>query len=132
MLRDCRPLLFEDPGHDAHRDPSRWKTAKEALAALFKTRTRAAWCALLEGKDACFAPVLSLSEAPSHPHNVARGVFTSVDGVVQPAPAPRFSRTPSRIRKGASAQGADTTAVLRDWGYTAAQIDEWRAAQVIA
>src|SRR5258705_164429 len=83
----------------AQLDRSRWPEAKETLARLFKTRTRAEWCALLEGSDACFAPVLSMSEARRHPHNVARGAFVEVSGVAQPRPTPRFSRTDSRIQR---------------------------------
>jgi crotonobetainyl-CoA:carnitine CoA-transferase CaiB-like acyl-CoA transferase len=74
-------------------DPTRWTRAKEILAARFKTKTRAEWCALLEGTDACFAPVLSWREAPSHPHLRERETFVDVQGAVQPAPAPRFSRS---------------------------------------
>lgn len=76
-------------------DPEGWEKGKAVLARLFRQRTRAEWCAELEGTDACFAPVLSLSEAPDHPHMRARGVYATIDGVTQPAPAPRFSRTPS-------------------------------------
>jgi len=83
---------------------------------VFATKTRDEWTALLEGAEACATPVLSLTEAAEHPHNVARGVFTRVDGKVQPAPAPRFSRTPAAISGPASDPGADTDAVLADWG----------------
>ena len=79
----------------------------------------------------CFAPVLDLEEAPQHPHNVARSTFVEVDGVKQPAPAPRFSRTPSKIQKGASAAGADTDAVLADWGFDEAKIAGWKQDGVI-
>ena len=82
-----------DPAFDAQMDPAAWPVLKEKLRDLFSTRSRDAWCALLEGSDACFAPVLDWDEAPRHAHNVARGTFVEVDGVVQPAPAPRFSRT---------------------------------------
>jgi crotonobetainyl-CoA:carnitine CoA-transferase CaiB-like acyl-CoA transferase len=74
-------------------DQEHWPAAQERLAALFKTRTREEWCALLEGTDACFAPVLTTDEATRHPHNQARGTYVQVDGIIQPAPAPRFSRT---------------------------------------
>ncbi len=82
-----------DPAFDAQMDARAWPALKETLAAVFATKTRDDWCALLEGSDACFAPVLDWDEAHAHPHNVARGTFVAVDGVVQPAPAPRFSRT---------------------------------------
>ena len=87
------------------------------MAKLMKTKTRAQWCDLLEGTDVCFAPVLSVTEAPKHPHNIARNAFEKVDGVIQPAPAPRFSRTPSKIQKGPSEVGADTELLLKDWGF---------------
>jgi alpha-methylacyl-CoA racemase len=74
-------------------DRARWPEAKEKLAAVFRLKTRAEWCALLEGTDACFAPVMRLDEAPAHPHNRARGTYIEIDGIVQPAPAPRFSRS---------------------------------------
>jgi alpha-methylacyl-CoA racemase len=83
--------LADDPDFDAQMNPAAWPMLRDKLAAIFRTRTRDAWCALLEGTDACFAPVLSMAEAPGHPHNVARGAFIERAGVVQPAPAPRFS-----------------------------------------
>jgi alpha-methylacyl-CoA racemase len=85
-------LPADDPPAQLDRD--RWPVLRDRLAATFRTRTRDEWCRLLEGTDACVAPVLSLLEAPTHPHNQARGTFIEVDGVTQPAPAPRFSRTP--------------------------------------
>ncbi len=113
------PQLFENQ-HDADA----WPRQRAELARIFKTRTRDAWCALLEGSDACFAPVLSLTEAPQHPHNVARGSFVEVDGMLHPAPAPRFSRTPAQLRHGPRPVGADSQAVLADWGFSAGQIDD--------
>jgi alpha-methylacyl-CoA racemase len=95
------------------RDPHNWDSARALLAAKFKTRTREAWCELLEGTDACFAPVLSLAEAPAHPHLRQRGTFITVDGVVQPAVAPRFSRTlPAQPTAPAE---ADAHAALSGW-----------------
>ena len=91
---DLLRLLEIDPATmPPQMDRARWPEAKARLAERFRTRTRDDWCALLEGSDACFAPVLSMEEAPDHPHNRARNVFVEVDGVRQPAPAPRFSRT---------------------------------------
>lgn len=84
---------------DAQLDPASWPALKEKLTTLFLTKTRDEWCALLEPADLCFAPVLSMEEAPHHPHNRARGTFIEVDGIVQPAPAPRFSLTPTNMRK---------------------------------
>ncbi len=86
------------------------------LEKLFKARTRDEWCALLEGTDACFAPVLTMAEAPHHPHNVARELFVEVGGVMQPAPAPRFSRTPSALPTPPQKLGEGTRSVLADWG----------------
>lgn len=87
--------LADDPAFDAQDDRDGWDGLRDRLAALFKTRTRAEWCALLEGTDACFAPVLSMAEAPDHPHNAARDAFINLEGQTQPAPAPRFARTPA-------------------------------------
>jgi alpha-methylacyl-CoA racemase len=88
--------LSEDAAFDPQMDAAHWPDLKVRLTALFRTRTRDAWCALLEGTDVCFAPVLSLEEAPRHPHNRARGAFATVGGVEQPAPAPHYSATPLR------------------------------------
>jgi alpha-methylacyl-CoA racemase len=98
-------------------DSSQWDALKAELAAVFRTRTRDEWCALLEGSDACFAPVLGLSEAPDHAHNAARGTFIEIDGLVQNAPAPRFSRSAPSQPAGPRPQGADTRAVLAAAGY---------------
>jgi alpha-methylacyl-CoA racemase len=97
-------------------DRAGWDDAKQKLAALFKTKTRDEWCALLEGTDVCFAPVLDLDEAMHHPHNVARGLFVEVAGIAQPGPAPRFSRTPPAIRRPPSVPGQHTDEVLLSWG----------------
>jgi alpha-methylacyl-CoA racemase len=113
-------------------DPSTWPAGRERLAAVIAARTRDEWCALLEGSDACFAPVLGLGEAPEHPHHQARRSFVEVAGVVQPAPAPRFSRTPGEVRGPAPAPGADTEAALADWGMTAERIAALKAAGAIA
>jgi len=88
------------------------------LASIFKTRTRDAWCALLEGTDACVAPVLDLQEARAHPHMVARGVYAEIAGLAQPAPAPRFSRTPGAIQGPAPAAGEGGRARLQSWMET--------------
>jgi alpha-methylacyl-CoA racemase len=113
-------------------DRSAWPAMKERFAAAFKTKTRDEWCALLEGTDACFAPVLSFGEAPHHPHNVARKTFVEVDGVVQPAAAPRFSRTPSAIQGPPAAPGQHTDQALVDWGFSAADVARLRAAGAVA
>ncbi len=98
-------------------DPASWPAMKQRLAAIFRTKTRDEWCRIMEGSEVCFAPVLSMSEAPNHPHNRHRGTFVEVEGVTQPAPAPRFSRTPCAIQRPPSAPGADTDTALRDWGF---------------
>lgn len=92
LLRE-RLGLASEPDFDRQRDPSAWPALKAKLASIFRTRTRDEWCHTFEGTDACVSPVLSMSEAPDHPHAVARGLFTTIDGVVQPSPAPRYSRT---------------------------------------
>ncbi len=99
------------------------EAAREKLRSLFKTKTRAEWSALLEGTDACFAQVLSLEDAPKHPHNVARKTFITVDGVVQPAPAPRFSRTVPGTPTPPESEGYSTVRALADWGIPASEID---------
>jgi len=114
-------LLLETAGIDDlefqdQRDTRKWPALSEKLAAVFATKTRDAWCALMEGTDICFAPVLDLDEAPHHPHNVARETFVSRDGFLQPAPAPRFSRTVPEIQGPPPRPGADSDDILRDWG----------------
>ncbi|MEU8953058.1 CaiB/BaiF CoA-transferase family protein [Streptomyces sp. NPDC048518] len=103
----------------ARKDLARWGELREAVAARFKERTREEWTAVFEGSDACVAPVLSLREAPGHPHLVARGTFVDHGGITQPAPAPRFSATPTQVRTGPAQPGADTAEVARDWDVPA-------------
>ncbi|MFD7298036.1 CaiB/BaiF CoA transferase family protein [Streptomyces sp. NPDC059897] len=99
----------------ARSDLSRWDELRTAVAARFKERTRDEWAAVFEGSDACVAPVLSLGEAPQHPHLAARGTFVDHGGLTQPAPAPRFSTTPTSVHSGPAQPGADTADVARDW-----------------
>ncbi|MEI8403809.1 MAG: CaiB/BaiF CoA-transferase family protein [Actinomycetes bacterium] len=108
-------------------DRSGWADMKRVFAERFATKTRDEWTAIFEGVDACTLPVLSPFEAPDHPHNVARGTFVEVAGVVQPGPAPRFSATPSEISKPPSNAGADTDEALASWGVPADRIAELRA-----
>lgn len=115
--------------HSTNRDE--WPRLKAQLAAVIKTKTRDQWCALLEGTDACFAPVLDLDEAHRHPHNQARQTFTRVDDVIQPNPAPRFSRTPTELKGPPPAPGEQTDEVLADWGFSAAEIASLREEGVI-
>ncbi|MFQ5514410.1 MAG: CaiB/BaiF CoA transferase family protein [Myxococcota bacterium] len=109
-------------------DRSRWPEMKERVAKVIKSRTRAEWCERMEGTDVCFAPALSMAEVADHPHNRARGTFIEFDGVVQPAPAPRFSRTPAEIRRATH----DTRGTLVDWGLASEEIDELYARGAIA
>ena len=129
-------LVAAKLGLDAARfgdrmDPANWPALREALAAAFRARTRDDWTALFEGTDACVAPVLDLREAPSHPHNAARGVFTERDGAVQPAPAPRFDRTTAEPGLPPPLRGEHTDAVLAEWGFAAAEIAALREAGAI-
>ncbi|WP_328875087.1 CoA transferase [Streptomyces sp. NBC_00287] len=109
-----RLLGIEDQA-PARKDWTRWGELREAVAARFKSRTRDEWTTVFEGSDACVAPVLSLTEAPHDPHLAARGTFTDHGGITQPAPAPRFSATPTAVRSGPAQPGADTADVARDW-----------------
>ena len=129
-------LLVEKSGVDANRfgpqmDTGQWDGFKEELVEVFKTRTRDEWCEIMEGTDVCFAPVLSIFEAPEHPHNKHRDTFVEVDGVVQPAPAPRFSRTAPEISHGARVPGEDSAAVLADAGFSQEDIEALRGKSVI-
>ena len=128
-LLDRIGLEPDDAPHSANRDD--WPESKDRLAALFRSRTRDEWRDILEGTDACFAPVLGMDEAHRHPHNAARGTFVERDGIVQPNAAPRFSRTPEEIRCSPPAPGSATRTVLADWGFAPAEIDELAAAGVI-
>ena len=122
-------LAAEAPADPSDR--SRWPAFRERLAVLFRTRTQAEWCDALEGGNVCFAPVLTLSEAIAHPHNRARGTFVEVDGVVQPGPAPRFSRTvpaPPTAPTSPSADDGVNAATLAPWGFAAAEVAALREA----
>ncbi|MBO0681915.1 MAG: CoA transferase [Candidatus Dormibacteraeota bacterium] len=116
----------------SYLDPQAWPAAKERLAAIFRTRTRDEWCDLLEGSDACVAPVLRVAEAPRHPHNRDRGTFLALQGVVQPAPAPRFSRTPPAAPRPPSDPDPDLGATLEAWGLPGEESSELREAGVIS
>ncbi len=119
-----------DPDFKLQWDRTRWPELKVRLAAHLETRSRAEWCELLEGSDACVAPILSMDEAPEHPHNRARGTFIELDGVIQPAPAPRFSRSvPAQPRP--PVVGASGDDVLADWGFTPEAISGLRQAGAI-
>jgi alpha-methylacyl-CoA racemase len=105
-----------DPMFQAQMNRADWPAMKEKLAAVFKTKTRDEWCEIMDATDVCFGPVLGLDEAPRHPHNAARKTFIEVDGVTQPAPAPRFSATPGAVQRPPPAVGAHNAEVVADWG----------------
>ena len=113
-------------------DRDRWPEARKRLAEVFATKTRDEWCAIYDGSDACVMAVLDFDEAPHHPHNRARANFTDVEGITQPAPAPRFSRTPSGVGRPPPQPGADTDGALADWGFDPAGIAVHRATGAIA
>jgi alpha-methylacyl-CoA racemase len=125
-----RALDLTDPSWDDQLNPAQWPARKAQLRELFATRTRNEWCAVLEGSDVCFAPVLSLAEAPEHPQN--KGTFVDVGGVRQPGPAPRFSRTPPGVPTPPPDAGADTNRVLSDLGLPEDEIARLRAEGVVA
>ena len=112
-------------------DRAEWPSLTEKLAAIFKTRTLAEWNELLEGSDICYAPVLNMADAPDHPHNQERGTFVEVEGVPQPAPAPRFSRTPSAIQRPPASPGEHTEEALRDWGFDTGELEQLRGSGAI-
>jgi len=115
---------INDPDFKAQMDRSKWPTLRERLAKVIAAKTRDEWCTLMEGTDVCFAPVLDLDEAPRHAHNVARRTFVELGGVIQPAPAPRFSATPGVIAGPPPAIGADNASALTDWGFSEARIKD--------
>ena len=122
---------ISDPDFKSQMDRALWPTLHERLAKVIATKTRDAWCEIMEGTDVCFAPVLTLDEAPRHKHNAARNTFVEVEGVMQPAPAPRFSVTPGAIAGPPPAIGADTATVLAEWGFSAANIDSLQCSGAI-
>ena len=130
LLKDIAGLSEEDFGNQ--HDRSQWPLMKEKLAAVMLQKTQAEWCELMEGTDVCFAPVLNFVEAASHPANVARETYVEVGGVTQPAPAPRFSRTPSRVAHATHDAGEDTNEVLIAMGLAQGEIDQLREAGSIS
>ena len=114
------------------QDRSQWPAMKERLKTIFRAKTRDEWCKIMEGSDICFAPVLSMDEAPKHPHNKHRGTFIEDGGVTQPGPAPRFSRTPSKIQRPPAKPGEHTEEALRDWGFANSDLETLRKCGAIA
>ncbi len=116
--------LDGDPEFAPQMDRALWPVLKTRLEQVFRTKTRDEWCELMEGTDVCFAPVLTMSEAAEHPHNVARRTFVEIAGVAQPAPAPRFSRTVPEVTSPPAHPGQHTREVLLDWGLDEARVDD--------
>jgi len=116
-------LGIDDPRFKSQMDRTKWPEFKERLTEIFKTKTRDEWCEIMEGSDVCFAPVLSMDEARQHPHNLDRKTFVEIDGVPQPGPAPRFSRTHSEIQGPAPLPGQHTKTALIDWGFSSEDIE---------
>ncbi len=129
QLLELTGVQHDDLPPQSDRDG--WPTLRERLTAVFEAKTRAEWTDLLEGTDVCFAPVLPMSEARSHPHVVARRMIVEHDGMDQPVPAPRFSRTEAEIQGPAPLPGADTGAVLADWGFTDAEVEQLVASNAV-
>jgi len=124
--------LVEDKDFDAQTDKGQWGMLKDKLTVLFKTKTRAQWDALMEHTDICYAPVLTMTEAAKHPHNIARDTFINVGGDMQPAPAPRYSQTKTAKPEPAPLPGDDTNEILASLGFDTAQCDALRADGTIA
>ena len=123
---------INDPEFAAQMDRGSWDSLREKLGHVIAQKTQAEWCEIMDATDVCFAPVLDLDAAPKHPHNVARQTFVELGGVVQPAPAPRFSATPGEIQGPPPAIGAHDREALADWGFSPAAIDELKAAGALA
>jgi alpha-methylacyl-CoA racemase len=132
LLACIGPLGFDDLEPAGQMDKAQWPTLKQRFAALFRTRSSAEWIDFFAGHEICFAPILSMSQARAHPHNVARNTFVDVDGAPQPAPAPRFSRTPSAVQGAPVAAGADTDTALTGWGFGADEVAALKSAGAIA
>lgn len=117
---------IDDPEFKNQWNQDKWPEFKKKMAAIFKTKTRDQWCEIMEGTDICFAPVLSLEEAPEHPHNKERKTFIEIEGVIQPAPAPRFSRTRPEIQSRPAVPGEHTETVLADFGFEPDEIEGFK------
>ena len=115
---------IDDPEFKQQLDKSRWPQLRDKLAGIIKRKTCDEWCSILENTDACFAPVLDFAEATQHPHNQARGMFTELDGVVQPAPAPQFSATPGAVQSAPASAGQHNDEALADWGFSQDEIEK--------
>lgn len=120
-----------DPEFKAQMDQSKWPKFKDKMTEIFKSRTRDEWCRIMEGTDVCFAPVLTMDEALKNEHNVARKTFVEVDGVPQPAPAPRFNRTRPEVQMPPPVPGKDSESILSDWGFSLEEINNLKTAEAI-
>ena len=123
---------INDPEFAAQMDRGKWDSLRGKLAHVIAQKTQAEWCEIMDATDVCFAPVLDLDEAPKHAHNVARKTFVELEGVIQPAPAPRFSATPGAIQGPPPAIGAHDQEALGDWGFSPAAIDALKASGALA
>ena len=128
LLEKCG---MSNPDFLNQMDRDQWPELKVKVAEIFKTKSRDEWCEIMEGSDVCFAPVLDLDEAPEHPHNKARETFIEIDGVVQPGPAPRFSRTPNGRPSPPPTSGQHTDEVLSSWGFSEEEIAHLKSKQAI-
>ncbi len=127
----ARTGLQDDEGFKDQRNAERWEDLTERLAAVFRAKTRDEWCGIMEGTDVCFAPILSITEVQNHPHNQARNAYQELDGFLQPAPAPRFSRTTPELTTGTPAPGQNTGVVLESLGYDSNRINDLVQAGVV-
>jgi len=130
LLMELAELPAEDFGDQNNQ--ALWPALKEKLTQVFLGKTQAEWCEIMEGTDVCFAPVVNFMDAPKHPANVARNTYIEVDGMVQPAPAPRFSRTPSEVRHAGHDAGQDTEEVLSAMGFGEQELADLKAAGAVA
>jgi alpha-methylacyl-CoA racemase len=124
--------LTDDSEFQKQMEREEWPNLKERITEVFKSKSRDEWCAIMEGTDVCFAPVLTLEEAPKHPHNVERNVFTEIEGVTQPSPSPRFSRTTPSIQGPPAHAGEDTNSILESLGFDASVIQNLRRDGAVA
>ncbi len=132
LLALIGPLGFDDVDPAAQMDRAQWPALKARIATLIRTRTSADWVAFFAGHEVCFAPVLSMSQARVHPHNIERRTFVDVDGAPQPAPAPRFSRTPSAVPSAPVAAGAHTAVALAGWGFSDDEVTALKSSGALA
>jgi alpha-methylacyl-CoA racemase len=128
LLRLCE---ITDPQFDEQMNVDKWPELKVKIAAIFRSKTQQAWCQLLEGTEVCFAPVLGMADAAQHPHNQARGSFIDLDGVTQPAPAPRFSRSTAQVSMPPATTGQHSEAILKDWNINQEMIAQLRTNKII-